>query len=195
MVMNFLKILKDIMIAPERVFHRISSMPMKREVLTLFLVGAVFTFTKSFGAKAQRINFWADSRVNEILSFFSIPQIKWLIAYISFFLFLLIVNLFCKILFKKSKLTDLILYFMSISGAGVMLQFIFLFLPLFFSKEVTYLLSYVAFLWIVYLSVLSIKISQDTTLSKAMIIYFASALPVVVITGLPGISPFLMWIA
>jgi hypothetical protein len=192
---NISKILKGLIIAPNKMFLSLNSLSLKGEVLFLFIIGALLTFLKSFNDKVLPINFWADNRANQILSFFSIPQVKWFIAYMCFFLFLLLLKIFCRIILKKCNRRDLFYFFMAISGAGIMLQLLFWFLASILPKEINYLLSYFAFLWIFFLSLIAIVKSQNTTFPKAIIIYLISALPVVIITGLPGVSPFLMWLA
>ena len=163
-------------------------------VYFLFFVSGFITFLKSFSIKKNNINFFSNENINEALSFFSIPQVKWVITYVSFILFIFIIRGFCHFLLKSSNKKDLIVCFLSISSAGILLQILFFAFHYFLSQNFIYVLSYIAFAWVVYLSIIAIKNSQNTTYMKSFLIYIFSGLPAFLIVGLTGLAPFLLWI-
>ncbi len=191
---NSYGILKALITAPSALFCSETSEKSKREIYFLFSVGMILTFLKSFSYRMQKFNLWENNWGNEILSFLSIPQVKWFLAYLSYLLFLLLVKFICKKMLKKFNERDLFLFFLSISGVGIILQAVFYCIGFIIPAKIVYLLSYIGFLWIFYLSLLAIKKSQNISFKKAMIVYFVSALPIVILIGFPGVSPFLMWL-
>ena len=191
---NSIAIMKDLVLNPVRVFRNINTETHKHEAYFLFSLSALITFYKSFSIKMYKINYFPDEKINDILSLFNIPQVKWFMGFLSFFLFLLLIKFLCKLILKNCNQKYLFICYLSISGAAIILQFIFFVIQSFFSQKLVYALSYIAFFWIIFLSILAIKNSQSTSFSKATIIYFASAIPIILIMGLPGVSPFMMWI-
>jgi len=191
---NSIAIMKDLVLNPVRVFRNINTETYKHEAYFLFSLSAFITFYKSFSIKMYKINFFSDEKINDILSLFNIPQVKWFMGFLSFFLFLLLIKFLCKLILKNCNQKSLFICYLTISGAAIMMQLIFFAIQSFFSQKLVYALSYIAFFWIIFLSILAIKNSQSTSFSKATIIYFASAIPIILIMGLPGVSPFMMWI-
>ncbi len=191
---NSITMIKDLVLNPVKVFRKINTDKYRREAYFLFLLSALITLYKSFSIRMYKINFSTDEKINDILSFFSIPQVKWFMAILSFFLFLLLIKFLCKLILKNCNQKDLIFCYLFISGIGIILQLIFFVFQLFFSQELVYVLSYIGFFWIVFLSILAVKNSQNTSVSKSAIIYFISAIPIILLMGLPGVAPFMMWI-
>jgi len=190
-----LELFKSIIVNPARMFHDIRKGDYNFSVYSLFFVSGFITFFKSFSIKKNNINFFSNEYINQILSFFSIPQVQWVIIFASFILFVFIIRWFCHFLLKRCNKKELIVCFLSISSAGILLQILFFVLHYFLSQKTIYILSYIAFAWVVYLSIVAIKNSQNTTYIKSVIIYVFSGLPMVLIVGLTGLAPFLLWIA
>jgi hypothetical protein len=193
-IVNSLGLFKSIMFNPARVFQNMGKGKYDLTVYFLFLVSGLITFFKSFSIKKHNINFFLNESINEILSFFSIPQIKWLITFLSFILFVFLIRVFCQLLLKGCNKKELMVCFLSISSAGILLQILFYILQYFLSQKSVYVLSYIAFVWIVYLSIIAIKNSQNASYMKSVIIYIFSGLPVILIIGLTGLAPFLLWV-
>lgn len=153
------------------------------------------TLFKSFSKKRYYNNFFSNQDINEILSFFNIPQIQWVITLLSFVLFIFLISKFCKFFLKKCNKKDLILCFMSISSAGILLHILFFIFHYFLSQQFIYMLRHIAFIWIAYLSIIAIKNSQNASYMKAIIIFILSGLPVIIIIGLAGLAPYSLWLA
>jgi len=170
-IVNSLGLFKSIIFNPARIFQNIGKGKYDLTVYFLFLVSALITFFKSFSIKKHNINFFLNESINEILSFFSIPQIKWLITFLSFILFVFLIRVFCQFLLKGCNKKELMVCFLSISSAGILLQILFYILQYFLSQKSVYVLSYIAFVWIVYLSIIAIKNSQNASYMKSVMIY------------------------
>lgn len=189
-----IQLLKDIVIRPRSLFEQISNGKLSREVYITFSLGAFITFSKTFALKQHEINFYDNYHLNQIFSLLSIPQIKWALLYIIYCLFLFLIFSLCKFFFKCTRWKTLILSLMSISGIGVISQIVFFLFSFIFPKNLNAILSYLIFLWVAFLSVWAIKYSQDLPLTKSIILFFISALPIIFIIRLVGISPYLAWI-
>lgn len=189
-----IQLLKDIVIRPISVFEKISNGSLSREVYITFGLGAFITFSKTFALKQLEINFFTNYHLNQILSFLSNPQIRWGLVYIFYFLFLFLIFSLCKYFFKQAKWKTLLLSLMSISGIGVISQILFFLFSFIFPNNLSTILSYLIFLWVAFLSVLAIKYSQNIPLTKSIILFIISALPIIFIIRLVGISPYLAWI-
>ncbi len=194
-VRNSLIIVKDLIISPRKAFCTAVSKKFKKEIFLLFLLGTIFPIYKAFNRKSYAVNFWEDDRINHFFTLLGTPRITLIVAYLSFFIFLFLLVIFCKFFFKNKSQKDLIFYMLSINGIGVFLQIIFYYLDLILSYQLVFVFSYIVFIWVLLLSVLAIKVGQNTNFLKAMAIYLISALPVYIIAGLPGLLPSLIWIA
>jgi hypothetical protein len=188
-------LLRDILFRPSVAFRNISKGDYEYSVVGMFLLSILITLFKSFSKKGYKSNFYSDQGINEILSFFNIPQIRWVVALISFSLFIFLIGFFCKFFLKKYNRKILIMSIMSISSAGIILHLAFLIFPILLSQNSIYMLRHFAFIWIICLSIVAIKNSQDATYIKSIIIFILSGLPAVFIIGLPGIAPYSLWIA
>ncbi|MBI9090008.1 MAG: hypothetical protein JEZ12_12390 [Desulfobacterium sp.] len=187
-------ILKNIIFSPNRIFKKIGKGEYDFAVYFLFGMSGLITFFKSFGIKTYKNNYFVNEHFNILMSFFNIPQIKWLFAFISFFLFVFFMKILCLFLLKKCKKKHLMLGLLSVSSAGILLQIVFSVLHYILSQTFIYILSYIAFIWIVCLSIMAIKNSQDTSYVKSAMIYIFSGLPVFLVIGLTGLAPFLLWL-
>ena len=189
-----LGILKGIISNPARMFKDMEREEYDYSVYFMFLLSALITFFKSFHKERQSINFFSNDIVNKTLSFFSIPQIQWLISFLCFVLLIFLTGIFCRYLLKRCEKRKLTLCFLSISSVGILLQILFFALNLFLSQKSVYALRWVAFSWIVYLSIVAIRNSQNASYVKSVTIYIFSALPVMLIIGLTGLAPFLLFL-
>lgn len=193
-IITSLDLFKGMIVNPAKTFQNMGKGEHDFSVYFMFLLSGLITFFKSFCINKNNINFFSNEYINKILSFFSIPQIKWVITYLSFILFVFIIRGFCHFLLKRSNKKELIVCFLSISSAGILLQIFFFVCHYFLPQNFIYVLSYIAFVWIVYLSIIAIKNSQDTSYLKSFLIYIFSGLPAVLIVGLTGLAPFLLWL-
>jgi len=194
-IRSSLIIIRDLIISPEEVFCSVTSKRFKKEIIFLFFLGAISPIFKSFNRESYSVNFWMDDKINHFLSLIGTPRITLIVAYLSFCLFLILLIIFCRIFLKNNNQKDLVFYLLSMNGLGVLVQILFYCFDLVLYRPLIFCLSYVAFIWIVTLSILAIKKGQNTGFLKAATIYFISAFPVYLIAGLPGLLPSFIWIA
>ena len=192
--LNVAKFLKNIVFDPTGVFNKLKKGQLVFETYVVFLIGASITFFKTIRLRGRSIHFFEDRSVSQILSFFAIPQVKWVFVYIIYFLFVLILSISGRIFFKRIEFRPLFLCLMSISGIGIILQAVFFVLHYIIPQNINFYLTYVAFVWVVVLSLLAIKYSQEISISKSLLLLIIAGLPIIFIAGLTGISPYLAWL-
>ena len=193
-IKDWTELLSYIILRPVSVFRKINNGKYKYEVIIMFLASISITLFKSFSKNSYQGNFFSNQSVNEIVAFFDIPQIRWVITLISFGLFVFLVSIFCKLFLKKCNPKILVMTLMSISGVGVILHLLFSLFSIFLSQNLIYAARHLAFIWIVCLSIAAIKNSQQTTFIKSIIIFILAGLPPIFIIGLPGIAPYSLWL-
>lgn len=195
-ITDSLEIFKNIILNPPKIFHNISIREGRYcfSIYFLFFTSCLITFFKSFGKKKYNNNFFPNQDINEILSFFNIPQIQWVLTLLSFILLIFLIGKFCNYFLRKFNKKGLILCFLSISSAGILLHIFFFVFHYFLPQQTIYILRHIAFVWIIYLSIIAIKTSQNTTYMKSIMIFILSGLPAIFIIGLPGLAPYSLWI-
>lgn len=193
-ILSMLNLLKDIIVAPKRVFQKINENQLSFEVYIVFSIGAFVTFLKTLRLESQRIHVFETEKINEALSLLSVPQIKWVFTYIGFFLFIFMLFIFSRILFKRASIKSLFLCIMSISGIGLLLQAVFFLFHYVLPSNINFFLTHIAFAWVVLISLLAIKYSQDISIAKSLVLFVIAGLPTIFFAGLPGISPYLSWL-
>jgi len=187
-------VFKSILFNPAKAFRNMSKGEHDYIVYVLFSVSCLITLLKSFNKKKYTGSYFSNRDINEFLSFFDIPQVRWLIALLCFVLFIFLIGKFCKYFLKKYNNKGLIASFLSISSVGILLHLLFFIFHYFFSQQSIYMMRHMAFLWIAYLSIIAIKNSQNTTYLKSILIFILSGLPAVFIIGLPGLAPYSLWL-
>ncbi|MBL0716934.1 MAG: YIP1 family protein [Desulfosarcina sp.] len=192
-IIDFLELFKNIILHPAKVFQNMRKDEYAFIVYFLFLTSCLITFLKSFSKKKYNNNFFANQDINEIIFFFNIPQIQWVITLLSFVLFIFLIGNFCNFFLKRYNKKDLILCLLSISSVGILLHITFFVLHIFLSQQSIYMLGHIAFVWIICLSIIAIKNSQNTSYTKSIIIFILSGVPAVFIIGLSGLAPYSLW--
>lgn len=193
-VIDFFELVKIIFLDPTRAFKKISKGEYDNSVYILFVISCLITLFKSFSKKKYNSNFFSSQLINDIFTFFNIPQIQWAIAILSFVLFIFLIGKLCKLLFKNYNKKYLIVNLLSISSAGIFLHVLFFILHYFLSLQAIYILRYIAIVWISFLSILAINTSQNTSYMKSIMIFILSGFPAVFIIGIPGVAPYLLWL-
>lgn len=192
--LNSLELFKDIIVHPTVFLDRAGKGKSDLAIYFLFIISIIITFFKSFSIKKYNFNYFSNEIINIVISFFNIPQTKCLIAFLGFGISLKLIVVFCRFLLKKCNKKELTMSFLAISCAGIILQAVFYILQHLLSQKSVYILSNIAFPWIIFLSITAIKISQNTSYTKSVIIYIMAGIPVIVIIGLIGLAPFLLWL-
>lgn len=193
-IISSFDLVKSILLNPTRAFKNRNKDENDYSVYILFLISCLITFSKSFSKKKYNYNFFSNQDINEIFSFFNIPQIQWALALLSFILFIFLIGKFCNFFLKKYNKRDLILCLLSIGSAGILLHILFFIFHYFLSQQSIFILRHMAFIWIIYLSISAIKNSQNTSYMKSILIFILAGLPAVFIIGLPGFAPYSMWL-
>jgi len=160
----------------------------------LFFTNCVITLFKSFNKTSYKNNYFTNQNINEIISFFNIPQIRWLIVLLSYVLFIFLIGRLCKLFFKKCNKQKLILCLLSISSVGILLHILFFIFHCFLSQQSIYFLRHIAFVWIIWISIVAIKNSQNISYMQSIMLFILSGLPAVLIIGLPGLAPYSLWL-
>jgi hypothetical protein len=188
------KFIRGILISPIRTLREIENKNNQTCIYVLFTTGAVITFIKSFFVDAIKNQYFDSDQLVAFFSFLNIPQIKWLIAYTSYIIFVFLVYLIVKLIHKKSDFKKLLLGIMAVSALGIILHFLFLILGRIFPAEVNFFFLYIAILWGIVLTALSIQISQNISPIKSWMYLIATSLPIVFISGITGILPYYAWL-
>lgn len=193
---SIINIVQGIVGHPYTFFKGNFSEKIKYNIFVLFVLSAFLTFIKSFtfNVEGNSINYYSNEIYNMLFSFLAIPQIKWLSTYLIFFVFLLLLYLFCHLYTKSCNKKELLLDYLAIGSIGVFLQILFLCLSFVLSNQIIFFISYIALIWIIYLSIIAVKSSQKMSGLKAVFVYISSALPIFLIGGIPCIAPNLMWL-
>jgi hypothetical protein len=193
-IISYFELLKSIILNPEKAFKNMSKGDYDCSVYVLFAVSCLITLLKSFSKKKYIGSYFTNRDINEFLSFFAIPQVRWGIALLGFILFVLLIGRFCKVFLKKYNKKVLVVSLLSISSVGILLHIIFFIFHYFLSQQSIYMLRRITFIWIAYLSIIAIKNSQNASCFKSIIIFIFAGLPAVFIIGLPGLAPYLLWL-
>ena len=194
LLLNTIKLLILIIIAPLNVFEKIKDRTISKEVFIVFLMAAVICFLRTFSLNGSPINFYEDGRLNNILSILNIPRITWIMNYIFYFFFILSVFLFFKLAFRTPKFDILIISLMSVSGLGVVSHVLFFIIGSSMPSSVMQVLGYLVYLWCITLTLFAIKTSQSTSHLKAFVVFLIAGAPIIFIGSLTSLAPYLAWI-
>lgn len=185
----------DVILHPRKVFEKIKKNELQREALIVFGLGALIPLFKSFKLqKQQQITFFADERVNQVISALSIPQLSWFILYIVYFCFFFVVFGICRLFNRDADIKSLMLAVMSISGIGIVGQIFFYFLQFMFPKNLFFWGSYLVYMWSIVLSLQAIKVTQGLPLLIASASFFIPGMLVIAFMGFTAIAPYLAWL-
>lgn len=188
-----MNLLKAIIVSPGDLFR--NSIDKRKEIVSLFVVSFVVVLLKSFfKGRHAATNFFESQTLNEIFSFLAIPQVAAIVTYLLFFLFTFVLFFIIKFFSKETSLKPLLLALMSISGIGIIAHIITI--PLFFfAKPLIMPISYAFYLWVVILTLWSIKNSQSLALVKVVPIFLVVAFPFFLFGWLLVISPYLVFLS
>ncbi len=180
---------------PRECFSKITNENNAFLITVLFAISCMIPLVKSlFEPDKYKNNFFQNQNLNELISFFNIPQIRWLLALAGFFLFLFLANYFGKIFTKKYNKQSLLYCLLAISIVGILSHAIFYIGSFFLPPYVLIQVRMVIFTWVIFLSISGIKNSQDISYKAAICIFVISALPSIILIGLPGFSPYLLFL-
>ncbi|WP_407924244.1 YIP1 family protein [Desulfosarcina alkanivorans] len=191
---NVYNLLKDIVVNPFNVFKEIRDGAFKNETLLIFITVTVLSFIKSGGLSGvhrETVHFYSSDKLNYFFSLLSIPQVNWLITFVSFFVFILLIYLIFN-LKDSPKMEPLLLSLLSISGIGLIFHVLSILLRYFFPHTPFNYLVYFVYLWTLMLSVFAVKICMNSSFLKSGVVLTIAALPMVFIVGLLAVSPYLI---
>lgn len=188
-----MNLLKAIIVSPGDLFR--NSIDKRKEIVSLFVFSFVVVLLKSFFKRRHTAtNFFDSQTLNDIFSFLAIPQVAAIVTYLLFFVFVIVLFFIIKLFSKEVSFKPLLLSLMSLSGIGVIAHFITI--PLiFFAKSLIMPISYVFYLWVIILSLWSIKNSQNLALVKVIPSFLVVAAPFLLFGWLLVISPYLVFLS
>ena len=196
-LLNMVLLSRYIVSSPRRVFHGRNQYEFSQAIVIFFLIGASITLFKTFIVRRNipTLTFFNDSVINSVFSWFNIPQVRWGWSYVIYFTFILLVVLMCSLLNnKRVAARSLLLSIMSINVIGVVIQMLSYILGVIASHGVAVVYGYLAYAWVVVLSVWAIMESQQVSVLKAIICFLIPATLALVLVGFPGIAPYLAWL-
>jgi hypothetical protein len=190
-----IEIYKKIITSPRELFQDITNDidRYRLPVYFLFFINTLIPLVKSFRMARENIDFFSNETLNLLLSLYSIPQVQWVVTLLVFFLFIILINFFSRFFSKNRGKSALIFCLLSIASVGILMQLLLTLLSEFLSHELLAMIRWIAFFWIAFLSIVAINICKKTSYVRALTIYFAAGLPVVLIVGLAGVAPFILW--
>jgi hypothetical protein len=191
---NITYLTKESILYPNRLFADVNRGKLLKEISLVFCFGAIITFIKSFFQEGQIVNFFEDNRINNILGILSIPQVLWIISYVSYFIFIFIMLMICRLFNKKTEPKRLALAIMSLSAIGVVMQILFFAFKFILPQEYLIMGSNIIYLWVIILTVFAIKATQKLPFIKSIICFLIPALPFIFLVYLSGMAPYLMWL-
>lgn len=187
-------LVKGVILQPANVFKKAKDGEIQKEVLIVFGIAALITLLKSFSARRQFLNFFADERLNQLLSILSIPQIKWFITYLIYFVMICFVFGICRLFGRATNLKTLTLAFMSISGVGIVSQLFFYTVHFVVPKSVSFVGSYCVYFWVIGLSIKAIQVTQSFSLTKSLVSFLPPAIVFAILCEMTVVSPYLAWL-
>jgi len=185
---------KNIIFTPRKAFNDIKNGKYDIGVYFFFALGAAITFSKAVftgHVVYQGPEPFVNKTIILLVRYLRILEVAWVVRHLTYFLFLLCVVLLCKMFTRRFDTKPLMLSFMSLSAIGVIMQFIFYVLKHLVPSEIILVLFWVTYLWVVVLSLLAIKETQNISNIKALICFFAPALIFIPIAGPTLIAPYL----
>ena len=187
-------LIRDVILQPGEVFKKAKNGEIQREALIVFGVAALIPLFKSFSARRRFINFFADERLNQLLSTLSIPQIKWLVTYVAYFGLIYVIFGICRLFNREANLKSLMIAFLSLGGVGIASQIMFYPLQFVLPRNIIFLGSYFVYLLVIGLSIRAVQVTQGLSFSKALVSFFPPAVILTLILGMTAVSPYLAWL-
>jgi hypothetical protein len=190
-------LIKDMILYPGRVFRQERSYDSAKGAMILFLAGLLITFLKSLSVAKKGVTptFFGGSVLNSLFLWLNNPQVRWVVVYCAYFLFIFLIILLCKLLIGRIDARLLVLSLISVSAIGVMLQVFFYTLKFILPQNVVVIFGYVAYLWVAFVSLKAVAESQKMSFIRAAVCFGLPAIVTIILAGLPAISPYLAWLA
>lgn len=194
--LNTIILIKLIIIAPKRLFISIKDGEYVKETFLVFTLAAIITFLKSYVTKQPTFSasYYTCEFLNRTIELLNNAHVSWFISYLSYFIFLFIVFLFCRIFNKSIKYKNVVLSLMVISAIGVTAQILFFLFSFILSENILFICGYLIFIWVICLSIIAIKVTQSLSLSRAIICFLIPALPFSLFIVFVSIAPYLAWL-
>lgn len=194
-IRRFIFFVRNLIINPRVAFQSLTLKTNALAILLSVLLGGIFTLWKSFRMTTIKVNFFENERLNELLSVSNIPQVQWGMSYLGYFFFICVFALLCRIILKKPKIKLLVLGILSIGTIGlfvaVLVTVLIPLLPIVATSSIVLLVSF----WVLGLTVLAVKFTQNISMKKAVLFFVVSAFPTFLLFGLPGLFPCFLWLS
>jgi hypothetical protein len=189
-------LIKDMVLYPGRVFRQDRSYDPAKGAMILFLAGLLITFLKSLSAAKKGITpaLFGGSTLNSLFLWLNNPQGRWIVVYCAYFMFIFLIFLLCKLLIGRIDARLLVLSLISVSAIGVVLQVFFYTLRFILPQNAVVILSYLAYIWVAFVSLKAVAESQKMSFIRAAVCFALPAIVTIILAGLPAISPYLAWL-
>ena len=164
------------------------------EVYFLFVVGFIISLLKSFKLQAHHFNFFSSNWLNSLFSFLSSPQVSLIWGYLGMLVFVLFFRWIGRLFRVRAEYKILLRGFMSMSGAGIVAQIVFLPLTMLLPDKITKPLSWLAILWLAPVTIIAIRYFFRTSVAKALAIYCITVLVLFTFWGPAAVCPVFYWL-
>jgi len=190
-------LINDSVFTPRRLLRISGSTYSDGDVLTVFCLGAMITFAKSFLVTRKTFSplLFENDVVNKLLNVLSIPQITWLITYWTYFLFLFLVFTMCRVFNRQAQFRQVAISLMRLSAFGITMQILFWVLSWIVSVDILVVGSFVVYAWTTLFSVIMIRNTQRLSLSKAVLCFLLPALPIIFFASFAAVAPYLSFLS
>ncbi len=187
-----ISLLKYICINPKKAFQIGIGNP--GVVLVVFVVTYLITLVKSLSMKGHSITFYESHMINSFFSFVSIPSVRVNIAYLAYFMSIIVMYASCRYINSSCNYRSLLLSMMSLSGVGIYGRSFMSIIGLIFPKTNLLGFQYLFLAWVVAISICAIKESQGVSLPKAAFCFFVGVLPFFIFGGFSMLAPYLAFL-
>ena len=194
-LINIITLIIRLIVNPVKLFETIDNNRYKLEIYILYFIAALQTFIKSFNINSStQLNFFSSNILNTIFTFLGLPQIRWLLSYILFCIFIYLTSLLFNKICPKKKSINLYSYFMVVSGIGVVMHPLFILFRYIFPPIFNSILVFSIFIWVMMLYSKAINYLYNASLIYSFIFLTILSVPFFMICGPPSIAPFLSWL-
>lgn len=191
--MAMLELWKKQFTSPVRAFVLVHEGFFEGEACLSFLLAALVTLYKSFRVPHWRNNFFQNDVLDLFLTVLAIPQVWWLIACLSFLVYLLLVRRSMRFLGPQQPcFKSLLPPFLALSSYGLFMHVFFEISRYVLPPGINRALFFIACVFLLGVMVLGMRDAYTLRPSKAMRVILLPAIPCYLLSGFPGIFPSVM---
>ncbi len=186
----------SVLLSPTKIIVKTYDGLYRNEAIFVFIAVAILTFLKSFFRPNVGITFFENQTLNRVLFLINIPQVRWLVAYVSFFIF---IYLLCSIVrrFSNHKLQyrSFIIPFLALSVYGIAFHIIFAVVNMINIIDRMWVYVNLLFVWMSFLYIFTINHISKFSVFASIVIFVLSSLPAFILVGFTGVFPYMIWVS